>query len=147
MVMVKDIPYAPSTDERLNVMLELAETAPNQTMVDLGSGDGKVVIAFAKKGIQTRGIEIDPVLVEKSLENIAQENLNGLVVIVNKSFWDVDLSDVDIVTIYGITSVMPRLEKKLRKELKPGAKVVANYFTFPNWKPEKEKANVYLYTQ
>ena len=50
MVMVKDIPYAPSTDERLNVMLELAETAPNQTMVDLGSGDGKVVIAFAKKG-------------------------------------------------------------------------------------------------
>ena len=140
-----DIPFVPSSTDRLNTMVELSQVKPGQKTLDLGSGDGRVVIAMAKAGAEAHGFEVDPKLVEESKKNIANEGLEGKAFIHNKSFWDGDLRDFDVITVYGITSIMGRLEGKLKQELKDGAKIVSNYFTFPNWKPEEVKEKVYLY--
>lgn len=140
-----DIPFVPSSTDRLNTMIELSSVKPGQKTLDLGSGDGRVVIAMAKAGAEAHGFEVDPKLIEEARKNIAEEGLEGKAFIYSKNFWDGDLGEYDVVTVYGITSIMGRLEAKLKNELRPNAKVVSNYFTFPNWEPEEVKEKVYLY--
>ncbi|MGI5826682.1 MAG: SAM-dependent methyltransferase [Patescibacteria group bacterium] len=140
-----DIPFVPSSTDRLNTMMELSGVKPGQKTLDLGSGDGRVVIAMAKAGAEAHGFEVDPKLIEEARRNIAEEGLEGKAFIHSKNFWDGDLGEYDVVTVYGITSIMGRLEAKLKNELRPNAKVVSNYFTFPNWEPEEVKEKVYLY--
>jgi len=140
-----DIPFVPSSPDRLTVMLELAAVQPGQKTADLGSGDGRVVIAMAKAGAEAHGFEINPKLITEARENIAEEGLENKAFIHDMNFWDCDLSQYDIVSVYGITSIMERLEKKCLAEMKTGAKVVSNYFTFPNWTPSLVKEKVYLY--
>lgn len=140
-----DIPFVPSSTDRLNTMIELSGVKPGQKTLDLGSGDGRVVIAMAKAGAEAHGFEVDPKLIEEARKNIAKEGLEGRAFIHSKNFWDSNLGEYDVITVYGITSIMGRLENKLKSELKQDALVVSNYFTFPNWEPQKVKDKVYLY--
>lgn len=142
-----DIPFVPSSDERLKKMIELGCVRPGIKAADIGSGDGKVVIALAKEGAEAHGYEIDYERAQKSIENIKREGLNGKAFIHNMNFWDVEFGDYDVLTIYGITSIMKRLESKLLREMKPGAILVSNYFTFPNWQHETKDGMVYVYRQ
>ena len=128
-------------------MIEMAGNNTNQKIVDIGSGDGKIVIAFAKKGFRVTGIEINPLLAFFSKFKVFKLGLSNKVKIQNKSFWDTDFSNFDVITVFGISFIMKDLEKKLLKELKPGTKVISNKFTFPNWKHTKEKNGVYLYVK
>jgi cyclopropane fatty-acyl-phospholipid synthase-like methyltransferase len=144
---VRDVPFVPSSWERLDSMVELADAKPGEKSIDLGSGDGRVVIALAKLGVMAFGYEVDPELVKKALNNIKEANLDGNAFIICTNYWEENLSEYDLITIYGITSIMPRLEEKLKKELKPGARVVSNFFTFPSWDPAVEKGDVYVYQQ
>ena len=141
----KDIPFVPSADERIDTMLELAGNVKDKRVIDLGSGDGKVMIAFARKGAKTFGVEIDPSIFRRSLENIQKARLAGKIIVVNQDFWDVDLQYFDIVTLFGVTSLMPKLEPKLQKELRSGSKVISNFFEFPTWTSSRKKKDVYLY--
>lgn len=142
-----DIPFVPSSDERLRKMIELAGVGPGIKAADIGSGDGKVVIALAKQGAEAHGYEIDYERAQKSLENIKKERLEKRAFIHNMNFWDAEFGDYDVLTIYGITSIMKRLEEKLLKEMKPGAIIVSNYFTFPNWQHETKDGMIYVYRQ
>ncbi|HUD44240.1 MAG TPA: 50S ribosomal protein L11 methyltransferase [Patescibacteria group bacterium] len=135
-----------SANERLDVMLELSQIQPGQKTIDLGSGDGRVVIAMAKLGAQAHGIEIDPGRVELARNNILKENLLDKAIITQGNFWNEDLGEFDIITLYGITGIMERLEKKLKIEMKPGSKVISNFFQFPNWYPAKNKSNIFVYS-
>lgn len=141
-----DIPFVPSSVQRVSTMIELADIKPGQKAVDLGAGDGRIVIEMAKRGAIAVGYEIDKQRAKLSLENIKKENLEDKAIVFNGNFWYVDLSRFDIVTLYGITGIMERLEKKLKTELKEGARIVSNFFTFPGLTPEIEKEDVYLYT-
>lgn len=140
-------PYVPSGDDYVRKMIELATVKSGEIVVDLGSGNGKVVIALAKLGVETHGYEINPFLVLLSRKNIKKAGLNGHAFIHWKNFWHADFSRYDVVFVFGITGIMGKLEKKLRKELKLGARVVCNAFTFPNWKPTEESDGVYLYSK
>lgn len=140
-----DIPYVPSLDERVRVMVELAGPLQGKKTVDLGSGDGRVVIAFAKNGAQAVGVEVDPVRAATASECARQAGLDGNVFVHNTSFWDIDLSSFDIITLYGITSIMERLEKKIEQEAKRGCLIISNTFTFPHWTPLVERDGIYLY--
>lgn len=142
-----DIPYVPSSPTRLQTMLDLAQIKPDQRMVDLGCGDGRICIAFAKLGAIAHGFEINPDRVKLALNNIAKEKLTGGIQIFECNFWDKSLADYDVITLFGITGIMDRLEKKLKKEMKPTAKIISNYFTFPHWSAAKHRDNVYLYTR
>lgn len=140
-------PYAPLSDERIKVMLKLLQLKKGQKMADIGSGDGRIVIAFAKKGIESHGYEINPLLVIISKWYIRKYNLQTKAFVHWESLWRTNFSTYDALTLFGITHMMPRLEKKLRQELKPGSKVVSNHFQFPTWKPRQTNSDVRLYIQ
>lgn len=138
-------PYATLAYNRIETMKKLLNLKKGQKLVDLGSGDGRIVIEFARAGIEAHGYEINPVLVALSRFKIRKAGLERKAFIHFKSYWMGDLSQFDAATVYGIAHMMPRLEKKLIKELKPGSKIASNYFKFPNLRVFKEENKVKLY--
>lgn len=140
-----DVPYVPSTTNKVEIMMRLAKVKPGEMAIDLGSGDGRVVIALANSGAKAVGYEINPDRVKMARENIKKQALSGYASIRRANLFDADIKKCDVVTIYGITSIMTRLEEKLLSELKPGARVVSNCFTFPTWRPTMSEESVYLY--
>ncbi len=137
--------YVPSKDKVLDIMIEFAQLQPGEKAVDLGSGDGRVLIALAKTGAEAHGFEIERKLVKRSKENITEAQMEDLAFTHQQSFWKADLSEYDVIFVYGMRHVMKRLEKKLEKELKPGARVISNAFEFPEWIESKKQGHVYLY--
>jgi len=137
--------FDPSRKKDVEKMLELAELKGEEISADLGSGDGRVVIAFARKGIQAHGFEINPLLVLISKINIRRAGLKGKAFIHWKNFWKADLSKFDIITVFQVDFAMNELENKLKKELKPEAKVISNQWVFPNWKYSKYENGIYVY--
>jgi cyclopropane fatty-acyl-phospholipid synthase-like methyltransferase len=138
-------PFATLAQNRIETMAKLLNLKKGQKIADLGSGDGRIVIAFAKLGIESHGYEINPVLVAWSRLRIRRLGLQNMAFIHFKDFWREDLSSYNAVTLYGIAHMMGRLEKKLKKEMKPGSKIVSNYFKLPNLKPTEEENKVLYY--
>ena len=137
--------YLPTKQAILKKMIELADIKPGEKAVDLGAGDGRLVIALAKAGAEAHGYEINPFLVWFAKQNIRKVGLKGKAFIHWRSFWRKDLSDFDVITIFGISHIMKRLESKFKKELKNNARVVSNAFNLPNWPIAKKESGVYLY--
>lgn len=133
------------TDEDFSLMLSMLSGKKRGRVVDIGSGDGRIVIAFVKQGYDAHGYEIDPRLVRRSRKWIRKERVVGKATIYSKSFWSQDFSSYNIVTVYGIHHIMGRIEKKLRRELSKGSIVLSNYYTFPNWKVEMSVGRVKRY--
>lgn len=131
-------PYLPTSINAVNDMVKLAAVQPGQRMVDIGSGDGRILIAFAKAGAIAEGYEINPILVWWSRKKIREAGVQDRCRVTNKNFWSVHFADTDIVTLFGIRGIMPRLEKKFRAEMRPGSKVLSHIFTFPTWQPTQE---------
>lgn len=139
------IPYFQTTRYRVQAMIDLAEIKPGEKAADLGSGDGRIVIACANAGAITTGYELDESLLKLSEENIKKADVKERAHILQKDFWREDLSQYKIITVYPMPDIMDVLEKKLRDELKPGARVLLNYYPFPNWQYITTKDNIYLY--
>jgi precorrin-6B methylase 2 len=138
-------PYVISTSQKISVIKKLIPPNKNLKVIDLGSGDGSIVIEVAKLGYKTFGIEVNPFLVLLSRFNIKRAQLKNNPQIIWKSFWDIDLSSYDVLIIFGLPWVMKRLEKKLSKELKKGTLVISNDFKFPNFEIFKEENGVFVY--
>lgn len=138
-------PYVPIPKNGLDKMIEFADIKPGQKTVDLGSGDGRIIIALAKAGAIVHGYEINPLLVLWTMRKIKKEGLEGKAFVYLKSFWDVDLSSYDVVTLFGIRKIMGRLREKLDKELKPGAKIISFGFSFSGWQYLKKEQATFLY--
>lgn len=126
-------------------MMALAGVRPGERCIDLGCGDGRVVEAMAKAGARADGVEINEERFRIASQRLKKNGFTKRVKIYRGSFWERNLSGYDLVTVYGITTIMERLEKKLQAELKPGARVVSNGFSFPEWKADRKLGNVYLY--
>jgi cyclopropane fatty-acyl-phospholipid synthase-like methyltransferase len=133
-------PFVPTQKQTLEKMIEAAKIQPGEKLADLGSGDGRILIAAARAGAEAHGYEINPLLFFWSRWKIRQAGLASKAFVHWKNFWLADFSDYDIVMLFGITGIMPKLETKLKTELKPGARVVSNIFKFPNWESTKEGA-------
>jgi precorrin-6B methylase 2 len=141
--LVKGAPYAGLSKKRIKIMMELLNMQ-HGNFIDVGSGDGRIVIAAAKRGANSYGIEINPLLYFISKRKIHKAKFTNAHIIL-ADFWKHTFSNYDYVALWGTNHMTKRLEKKLRSELKPGAKVVSNHYQFPNWKPKKVVDNVYLY--
>lgn len=139
-------PYAAIGKERLRTMIFLAKIKKGEKAADLGSGDGRIVIALAHAGALADGYEINPLLSFLSQYTIKKRQLQNAQIFL-KDLWRTDLSKYDVITLYGNFPMMPRLERKLQKELRPGARVISNHFQFPKWKHNRMKDDVYLYIQ
>jgi ribosomal protein L11 methylase PrmA len=116
-------------------MLDMAVVGPGTRLVDLGSGDGRIVIAAAVRGAQATGIDIDPARVAAA-EQAAR--LTGVAEHARFEAGDMfaaDLSQADVVALFLLSHVNGWLEAKLRRELRPGSRVVSHMFPMPNWQP------------
>lgn len=139
------IPYTPSLPARIETILKLIKIKPGQRVVDLGSGDGRLLVATAKKGATAYGYEIREKYYRRSKQLIQKEGLQDKAFVYHCDFWKKDLSPFDLVFIYGIDSMMLDLAEKLKKELKNGAVVVSNGFKIPGWEIWKEEKFIYAY--
>ena len=138
-------PFQPSSNKATKLIMQLASPNKKQKMADLGSGNAKILIEFAKRGVEAHGFEINPILVWLSRKRIKNLHLQKKAFIHWKNFMKSDLSKFDIITSFQISYIMPGLENKLKKELKKGAKIISNTWKFPNWKPKRIIGHVYLY--
>lgn len=144
-IMFRGAFFAPSERKEVERIILLSGAKSGDKAVDLGSGDGRLVIALAKAGAEAHGYEINPILVWWSRLKIKKAGLSKKAFVYQKNFWNLDLSDFNIVSVFGIKYMMARLELKLKKELKPDARVVSNYFIFPTWQYSKKESSAYLY--
>lgn len=142
-------PYIPSTRENVDEMLRLADVRPNDVVYDLGSGDGRVVIAAARDwGARGVGIEIDPKLAAASRELARREGVADRATFRAEDVFAAKLGDATVVTMYLLSSLVYRLEPKLLAELRPGTRIVAHDYGFADWTPDRHveiSKNFYLY--
>jgi SAM-dependent methyltransferase len=132
-----DIYYTPTRHAVADAMLQLAGVTRTDVVYDLGSGDGRIVIIAAQKyGARGLGVEIDPALVSRARQNAADAGVTGLVTFVEGDLFTTDLSSATVVTLYLSGSVNRLLEPKLKRELRPGARVVSHQFPMPGWTPD-----------
>lgn len=137
------IPYFETSRYRVQAMVDLAEIQPGEKAADLGTGDGRIAIALAKAGAVVDAYELDDERIKEAKENIKNMGVN--VTILKKDFWLEDLSQYSIICCYPMPTIMGRLERKLQNELRPGSRVLLNYFPFLHWKEKGEKDNIFLY--
>jgi protein-L-isoaspartate O-methyltransferase len=129
-------PAIPTPQFLVDRMLEAGRVKPGEMVYDLGSGDGRVVIAAAQNfGARAVGVELMPDLVRKARERILGLGLSDRVTIIEGSALRVDLSPADVVTMWFLTASNERLRPNLEKHLKIGARVVSNEFPIRGWKP------------
>ena len=141
---VKGAPFVPTAKKNVKKMLALADLRQTDVLMDLGSGDGRILFAAAPNVRQCIGIEINPLLYWWSRIRTRVKRLNN-VQIIRKNLWDVDLSSVDVIILFFIHPKIGKLLKKFDAELKPGARVVSYAFSFPNREPAKREGNIFLY--
>ncbi|HTK03974.1 MAG TPA: hypothetical protein VL500_00135 [Candidatus Eisenbacteria bacterium] len=140
-------PYVPTDEVRVRSMLRLADLKPGERLVDLGSGDGRIVIAAAKAGAIAEGWEISPYLWLISWLKIRRLGLQKNARVRLGTYWGEKFEDADVVTLFLITMQMGRMERKLRQELRPGSRVVSYAFDFPHWQHEGKDNGIFLYRQ
>lgn len=130
-------PFVPTPPAVVDAMLKLAKVGPRDHVVDLGSGDGRIVLAAASRyKASGTGIEIDEDLVEQSSAEATKLGIAKRARFVRQDVREADLSRATVVTLYLLPGMMTTLRNKLVAELRPGARVVSHDFHFENWKPD-----------
>ena len=139
-------PYVPTRPEIMERMLKVAQIGPDDVVVDLGSGDGRLVIAAMEAGAKrSMGYEIHPGLTKLSNWKIRHAGFEGRAIVLNHSMWKANLVDVNLVFLYQIPYAMGRIKKLLESGLAPGSRIVSPPFTIPGWEPDTVDGNVLLY--
>jgi len=129
-------PFVQTPLEVAKKMLELSKIKEGDTLYDMGCGDGRLIILAGKEiGAKATGIELREDLVERARTEIKRLNVEDKVRVIQGNFFDVNISDADVITLYLTSSANERLRPKLESELKSGARVVSHDFKVPGWKP------------
>jgi precorrin-6B methylase 2 len=131
-------PFITTPPEVVQRMLEMAGTGPQDLVIDLGSGDGRIVIAAAQKfGARGLGIELDGALVRKSRDNARLANVADKVSFLEGDVLAADISHATVVTVYLLPGLMGKLQSRFIAELAPGTRIVSHEFTMAGWLPDR----------
>jgi len=136
----KDVIWVPTPEELIKAMLDMAKLTPNDYVIDLGSGDGRIVIAAAKRGAKAMGVEFNPDMVALSKSNAEKEGVTGKATFIRADIFETDFTQATVLTMY----LLPSLNMKLRDKIlamKPGTRVVSHAFNMEDWEPD-QTANV-----
>ncbi len=131
----KDVVWVPTVPALVDKMLDMAQVTPRDVVYDLGSGDGRTVIAAARRGARAVGIEYDENMVALSRRNAVQAGVAGRATFVQADLFKTDLSPASVITMF----LLPRINVQLRPTLlglKPGTRIVSNTFTMDKWQPD-----------
>jgi SAM-dependent methyltransferase len=151
-----DVVYVGSPHDVVAKMLDMAKVKKDDVLYDLGCGDGRIVVAAAKKcGCRAVGYDLNPVRVREALENVKRNGVEGLVRIERKDIFTVDLSKASVIALYLLPEMNKRLIPQLKK-LRPGSRIVAHDYAIEGFPPEKTETmtskqdavdhHVYLWT-
>jgi precorrin-6B methylase 2 len=134
-----DVIYVPTPPEVVTAMLTVAKVGKNDIVYDLGSGDGRIVIAAVKDfgAAKGTGIDINPVRIGEANENAKIAGVTDRVRFLNQDLFETNLSEATVVTLYLLPSLNVKLMPKLMAELKPGTRIVSHSFDMGDWKPEQ----------
>jgi SAM-dependent methyltransferase len=145
------IPYVPSPEFVVDRMLEMAEVTKDDLLLDLGSGDGRIVITAAQRyGARGRGVEIDPGLVAEARKNAREQGVADLTEFVAQDMFVAKIADASVLTLYVLTASNLELRPRILSEMKPGSRVVSHQFSMGSWLAEKQESygdiQIYMWT-
>ena len=134
-----DVPYVPTPQEVVDKMLDLAKVGKNDTLFDLGCGDGRIVVTAAKvRGARGTGIDIDPTRIAEAKENAKQAGVSDRAQFRVGDLFKTDFSSATVVTLYLLPTINAKLRPQLWKQLKVGTRVVSHAFDMGSeWPAEK----------
>ena len=132
-------PYVPTPQVVVDAMLELAKVGPRDFVIDLGSGDGRIVLTAAERySARGLGVDIDPDLVKQSNGEAGKRGIGERVSFRQEDVMQAKIDEATVVTLYLLPGMMQQLQAKFAKELKPGTRIVSHDFPFGDWKPDRE---------
>jgi SAM-dependent methyltransferase len=132
-----DTPFVTTPQNVVDTMLELARVGPGDTLLDLGSGDGRIVITAAQRfGIRGTGIEIDPRLVARARDNAKKAGVADRATFLEQDLFATDLTQASVITIYLLPAVNLKLRPALMR-LNPGTRIVSHDWAMGDWKPDR----------
>jgi SAM-dependent methyltransferase len=133
-----DVVYVPTPRAVVEEMLRLADVQSDDLVYDLGSGDGRIVIAAARdRGARGIGIDIDPRRVSEATENAELAGVSDRVEFRQQDLFETDFSDATVVTLYLLPDLNLKLRPKILQELQPGTRIVSHSFDMGDWQPEQ----------
>jgi SAM-dependent methyltransferase len=134
-----DVPYVPTPQDVVDKMLDLARVGKNDTLFDLGCGDGRIVVTAAKaRGARGTGIDIDPVRIAEATENAKKAGVSDRAKFRVGDLFKTDFSTATVVTLYLLPNINAKLRPQLWKQLKVGTRVVSHAFDMGSeWPAEK----------
>ena len=145
-----DVIFVPTRDVVIDAMLDAAKVGPNDVVYDLGCGDGRIVVAAAKRGARAIGIDIDPQRIREANENAAANGVVGKAQFRQEDLFQADFRDATVVTLYLLPSLNVKLRPRLLEQLKPGTRVVSHDFDMGDWEPDQtievDSKTVYVWT-
>ncbi len=134
-----DVPYVPTPLPIVEAMLKLGNIRSTDFVIDLGCGDGRIVVMAAEKfGARGMGFDLNPERIAEAKENAKKAGVEDRVEFVEKDLFDADLSKATLVTLYLLPEVNLRLRPKLLRELRTGARIVSHSFDMGDWKPDRK---------
>jgi precorrin-6B methylase 2 len=128
----KDVVWVPTPQVVVDKMLDLAAVKPGEFVMDLGSGDGRLVITAAKRGARAQGVEYNPDMVALSQRNAQKEGVADKATFVKADLFQTDFSKADVITMFLLPSINLKLRPQILK-LKPGTRIVSNTFDMGEW--------------
>jgi phospholipid N-methyltransferase len=131
----KDVVWVPTSPEVVEKMLDMAKVTASDFVIDLGSGDGRMVIAAAKRGARAMGVEFNPEMVKLSRQRASEAGVADRATFVEGDMFEADISKATVLALFLMPENLRRLEPKFRT-LPAGTRIVVNTFGIPDWTPD-----------
>ena len=147
-----DVIYVPTPQNVVEAMLKLANVTSADVVYDLGSGDGRIPITAAQRyGARGVGVEIDALRIREATDNLRKSGVGDKVLFLHQDLFETDIRPATVVTLYLLPSLNMRLIPKFKRELRPGARIVAHHFDMGGlWPPDQAEdvggLMIYLWT-
>jgi len=144
-----DVPYVPTPVPVVERMLEMAEVGPSDYLIDLGSGDGRIAVAAARRGARALGVDIDPARISEAHVAARLAGVETRARFRRQDLFETPLRAASVVTMYLLPDINLRLRPRLLTELRPGTRVLSHNFTLGDWRPDAEEevdaSRIYLW--
>ena len=132
-----DVPYVPTNQQTVDAMLRVANVGPGDFVIDLGAGDGRILVTAAKqRGARGFGVDIDPQRVSEAIENARAAGVSDRVRFFRRNLYDTKIAEATVLTLYLLPRVNIELRPRLLAELKPGTRVVSHDFDMGDWQAD-----------
>jgi len=133
----RETPYVPTPQDVVERMLDMANVKPGEYLIDLGSGDGRIVVTAAQRGARAYGVDLNPKRVAEGVANAARAGVSDRATFEVKDLFDTDISKADVVTTYLLPLVNLDLRPRLLEQMRPGARLVTHAFHMgDDWWPD-----------